>query len=417
MSARILVVDDESDLEELITQRFRRQVRDGSKSFAFARDGVNALSVLADDPAIDMIVCDIKMPRMDGLTLLEKLQERDDKTLTIMVSAYGDISNIRTAMNRGAFDFVMKPIDFTDLEATMAKALRQIEIVRGYQRRQKEAERARAQLSRYFSPSLADRLAASQDDIELGTQRREVTSMFTDITGFTTLAEGLPPPVLGQILNEYTAGMTEIVFDHGGTLVRVIGDALSVLFGAPSDQPDHSARAVGCAMALDAYAEAFRVRWSEKGVAFGATRIGINAGSAMVGSLGGGRFFHYAACGDTINTAARLEAANKQLGTRICVSGTVVARIPNFRGRPAGQIILRGRREALPAFEPLTEERYVQSLTASYLEAYAKAEAGDAGALPAFAALLSQDSSDGLVNFHLKRLLVAGQTGVLVTLA
>jgi len=416
MSARILVVDDEPDVEELIVQRFRRQIRDGSKSFAFARDGVSALSVLAEDPAIDMVISDIKMPRMDGLALLEKLQEREDGMLTIIVSAYGDISNIRTAMNRGAFDFVMKPIDFADLDATVAKALRHIEIVRGYQRRQKEAEQARAQLSRYFSPSLADRLAASQDDIDLGPQRRDITSMFTDITGFTTLAEGLEPPVLGQLLNEYVAGMTEIVFDHGGTLVRIIGDALSILFGAPTDQPDHAARAVDCAMALDAYAEAFRVRWRDRGVVFGATRIGINAGSAMVGSLGGGRFFHYGACGDTINTAARLEAANKQLGTRICVSGSVVARVLGFRGRPVGQIILRGRREALPTYEPLTEKRYVHSLTAAYLEAYAKAEACDPSALPAFAALLAQDSDDGLVNFHLKRLLVAGQTGVLVAL-
>jgi adenylate cyclase len=213
------------------------------------------------------------------------------------------------------------------------------------------------------------------------------------------------------------AGMTEIVFDHGGTLVRIIGDALSVLFGAPTDQPDHAGRAIACAMALDAYAEAFRVRWREKGIAFGATRIGINAGSAMVGSLGGGRFFHYAACGDTINTAARLEAANKQLGTRICVSGSVVARVPDFRGRPVGQIILRGRREALAAYEPLTKERHVHALTAAYLEAYAKAEACDPSALPAFAALLGQDSGDGLVSFHLRRLLVAGQTGVSVVLA
>jgi adenylate cyclase len=115
MSARILVVDDEPDLEELITQRFRREIRDGSKSFAFARDGVSALSALADDPAIDMVVSDIRMPRMDGLALLERLQEREDQMLTIIVSAYGDISNIRTAMNRGAFDFVMKPIDFAEL--------------------------------------------------------------------------------------------------------------------------------------------------------------------------------------------------------------------------------------------------------------------------------------------------------------
>ena len=163
MSARILVVDDEPDLEQLIVQRFRRQIRDGSMSFAFAHDGVSALEVLDADPSVDMVISDINMPRMDGLTLLARLQERPGNLSTIIVSAYGDISNVRTAMNRGAFDFVMKPIDFADLEATIAKTLRSLEVTRGYQRRQQEAERARAQLSRYFSPSLADSLAAAAE--------------------------------------------------------------------------------------------------------------------------------------------------------------------------------------------------------------------------------------------------------------
>jgi adenylate cyclase len=415
MSARILVVDDEPDLELLIAQRFRRQVRDGLFSFAFAQDGVNALAMLADDPGIDMVVTDINMPRMDGLTLLGRLLEREDHLATIIVSAYGDMANIRTAMNRGAFDFLTKPIDFADLETTIAKTLRNLEITRNYQRRQQEAERARAQLSRYFSPSLADRLAEATEDIDLGAQRRDVTSMFTDIAGFTTLAENLEPSLIAPPLNEYLTGMTEIVFQHAGTLIKITGDALNVLFGAPTDQPDHAARGVACAMALDAYAQEFRARWRAKGVAFGITRIGLSSGPALVGNFGGGRFFDYNAHGDTINTANRLEAANKQLGTRICVSGSVVERIPEFRGRPVGNLILRGRREALPAYEPLTAERYTDALTAVYLDAYARMAADDPTALPAFATLLGQAGSDGLVSFHLKRLL-AGKTGIVVTL-
>lgn len=415
MSARILVVDDEPDLEQLIVQRFRRQIRDGSMSFAFAHDGVSALEVLDGDPTVDMVISDINMPRMDGLTLLGRLQERPGNMSTVIVSAYGDISNVRTAMNRGAFDFVMKPIDFADLEATIDKTLRSVEVTRGYQRRQQEAERARAQLSRYFSPSLADSLAAAADGIDLGAQRRVVTSLFTDIQGFTTLAEGLEPSLIGPLLNEYLVGMTEIVFEHGGTLVKIIGDALNVLFGAPAEQPDHAGRAVACALALDACSEAFRARWRDRGVAVGVTRIGVNTGMALVGSFGGGRFFDYTAYGDTINTAARLEAANKQLGTRICVSGGVVEAVADFRGRPVGQVLLRGRSEAIAAFEPLSAERHASALTAAYRDAYAKAAAHDGGAVAAFAALLGQDSGDGLVGFHLKRLL-AGQTGVAVAL-
>ena len=111
---------------------------------------------------VDLVVSDINMPRMDGLSLLAKLQESEDKKSTIIVSAYGDMSNIRTAMNRGAFDFLTKPIDFADLEATIDKTLRHIEMLREARRRQAEAERAHASLSRYFSPELAKRLAAER---------------------------------------------------------------------------------------------------------------------------------------------------------------------------------------------------------------------------------------------------------------
>jgi adenylate cyclase len=179
MTARILVVDDEPDLELLILQRFRRQIRDDEFSFIFADDGVNALAKLDADPDIDMLLCDINMPRMDGLTLLGRLQEREGHPATVIVSAYGDMANIRTAMNRGAFDFVTKPIDFADLETTIAKTLRNLEITRGYQRRQQEAERARAQLSRYFSPSLVSVLADDAAHINLDAQWRDITSMFT----------------------------------------------------------------------------------------------------------------------------------------------------------------------------------------------------------------------------------------------
>ena len=115
MTAHILVVDDEPDLEALILQKFRHKIRDGAIRFLFARDGVEALAALKANGQIDLVVTDINMPRMDGLSLLQKLQENEKQVSTIVVSAYGDMSNIPTAMNRGAFDFVTKPIDFHGL--------------------------------------------------------------------------------------------------------------------------------------------------------------------------------------------------------------------------------------------------------------------------------------------------------------
>ena len=405
MTTRILVVDDEPDLEALVLQKFRHQIRDKSVSFTFAHDGVEALAALKANGDIDLVVTDINMPRMDGLSLLQKLQENEDNIMTVIVSAYGDMTNIRTAMNRGAFDFVTKPIDFSDLETTIAKTIRHIRFLREARERQATAERAYASLSRYFSPNLAQRLAGDTDAVDLEGQRREIASLFTDIASFTALVETLEPNVLGPLLNEYLSGMTDIVFANDGTVAKIVGDALHILFGAPGEQPDHAARAVACALALDEFAQSFSERWQKKGIAFGVTRIGVHAGPAIVGNFGGGRFFDYTAYGDTINVASRLEIANKQLGTRICVSAALAEGVKNFRGRPIGDLVLRGRGEVIRAFEPLQEKQFNDPATKSYLDAYALLEAEDAGAVAAFAAHVGKQPEDRLAAFHLKRLL------------
>jgi adenylate cyclase len=415
MTSTVLVVDDEPDLETLVQQKFRREIRDGQVRFLFARDGAEALDVLNEHGSIDIVVSDINMPRMDGLTLLQKIQEADDPLSTIIVSSYGDMANIRAAMNRGAFDFLTKPIDFADLETTIYKTLRHIERLREARRRQIVAERAHALLSRYFSPNLAERLASDPEAVDLGGQRREITSLFTDMAGFTSLVETLAPDVIAPLLNDYLSVMTDIVFAHGGTVVKIIGDAMHVLFGAPAEQPDHASRAIACALELDITSQKFSHRWEEKGVMLGVTRLGLNAGPAIVGNFGGGRYFDYTAYGDTVNIAARLEAANKQLGTRICVGESLAARVPDFTGRPVGDLLLRGRSEPLRAFEPLSREAYEAPHTQAYLDAFDKLEAGDPIAMSAFAALLGARSDDQLVSFHLRRLL-NGATGVRIPL-
>src|ERR1700709_2844252 len=114
MTATILVVDYEPHLEALVLQKFRRQIRDGAVTFMFAHDGIEALQSIEDHPHVDMVVSDINMPRMDGLSLLRKLQEAEDKKSTIIVSAYGDTTTIRPARKSAPFDFLTKPIDFGD---------------------------------------------------------------------------------------------------------------------------------------------------------------------------------------------------------------------------------------------------------------------------------------------------------------
>lgn len=120
---KILVVDDEPDLEPLVLQRMRRRIRSGEYSFVFAHNGVEALEVLRQEEDVDMVISDINMPQMDGLTLLEQIPTVDPNVRSIIISAYGDMQNIRTAMNRGAFDFVTKPLDFEDLQITIDRTL------------------------------------------------------------------------------------------------------------------------------------------------------------------------------------------------------------------------------------------------------------------------------------------------------
>ena len=177
----ILFVDDEPDLEALITQKFRRHIRDGSGQFLFARDGIEALETLKANSDIDLVVSDINMPRMDGLTLLQKLQDSDTGMSTIIVSAYGDMANIRTAMNRGAFDFVTNPIDFTDLETTIAKTLRHIESLRaGAPPPGRSARACVAVVLLLADLGAPPRWRGGAGELE--GRRREIATLFTDIT-------------------------------------------------------------------------------------------------------------------------------------------------------------------------------------------------------------------------------------------
>src|ERR1700755_2125102 len=214
-AAKILAVNDEADFELLIRQRFRRQIREEEFEFRFAHHGEEALMALSAEPDIELMLLDINMPVMDGLTLLNELRERQLEVQAIIVSAYGDMTNLRTAMNRGAFDFVTKPVDLADLEITIRKTLDEIGKLREIERSRAAAERARNNLSRYFSPNLVEMLAAR--DEPLGAVRRQtVAVLFADIVGFTSMAERMAPEAVIAMLREYHERMTALIFACGG---------------------------------------------------------------------------------------------------------------------------------------------------------------------------------------------------------
>ena len=322
-AAKILAVDDEVDFEQLIRQRFRHQIRAGEFDFRFAYHGEEALTKLADEPDIELLLLDINMPVMDGLTLLAELRARQSPARAIIVSAYGDMANIRTAMNRGAFDFVTKPVDLNDLEITIKKTLDDIGRIREIDRQRAVAERARANLSRYFSPNLVDMLA--DRDEPLGPVRRQtVAVLFVDIVGFTRMAENMPPEAVVTMLRQFHDRMTAEIFACGGTVEKYIGDAIFAVFGLPSAGPSDAANALRCADGMLTALASWNGERGQAGEPPVGIGIGLNYGPAVVGDVGSEHSLSFTVIGDTVNTASRLQGLTRTLETPLVVGGALV---------------------------------------------------------------------------------------------
>src|SRR5438105_4977376 len=329
--ARILAVDDEPDFELLITQRFRRQIRAEEFAFSFARHGEEALTNLAGEPDIELLLLDINMPVMDGLTLLAELRARQSPARAIIVSAYGDMTNLRTAMNRGAFDFVTKPVDLNDLEITIKKTLEDIARLRELERRRAASERARTNLARYFSPNIVEMLA--ERDEPLGAVRRQtVAVLFLDIVGFTHMAERMPPEAVVTILRQFHERMTAQIFACGGTVEKYIGDAIFAVFGLPNAGPQDAANALTCADRMVAALKQWNAERAVEGEPPLSIGIGLNYGPAVIGDVGSEHSLSFTVIGDTVNTANRLQGMTRNLDTPMVIGDALVAAIA---ARPA----------------------------------------------------------------------------------
>jgi adenylate cyclase len=324
--AKILAVDDEPDFELLIKQRFRQRIRQGDLAFRFARHGEEALTVLAEEPDIGLLLLDINMPVMDGLTLLNELRARRSPARAVIVSAYGDMTNIRTAMNRGAFDFVTKPVDLNDLEVTIDKTLETIAYVRGLDRQRAESERARANLARYFSPNIVDLLAES--DEPLGPVRRQtVAVLFVDIVGFTRMAEAMTPEAVVAMLREFHQRMGNQIFACGGTIEKYIGDEIFAVFGLPMASPHDALNALRCAALMLQELDVWNTARAARGELPLAIGIGLNYGPAVLGDVGTKHSLSFTVIGDTVNIASRLQALTRELKTPLVVADAILCQI------------------------------------------------------------------------------------------
>jgi adenylate cyclase len=264
--------------------------------------------------------------------------------------------------------------------------------------------RIRYRFSQHLAPSVVELIAASPAMLKLAGERREITALFTDVEGFTAMTHRAGPEVLVAMLDDYFEGVTRIVIDHGGMVDKFVGDAVHAFFNMPLDLPDHPVKAVACAIAIQAWTETYQLKPLPASLGFGRTRVGIETGDAIVGDIGINSKLDYTAHGDTVNSAARFEAANKEIGSAICVGPTTASCCGPDLLRPTGTIRLRGFTGEVRTFEPWPATADPQ-WRRRYLEAWRLCETDAASAARLFNRLGDERPADAVPARLARRLL------------
>ena len=343
---KILVVDDEVDLEMLIKQKFRQKIREHQYEFVFAVNGNDALEKLKQHPDVDIMLCDINMPEMDGLTLLSKLKENSSLIKSVIVSAYGDMDNIRTAMNRGAFDFITKPVNFDDLEVTVQKTILYVTQLRETMQAIKENNI----LKMYVDETVLNFMGSREFESSLmANETVEATVVFIDICSFTSISESQSPDTVVKLLNNYFDVMVKEIIVQGGYIDKFIGDAIMAVFRGDY----HLDRAIDACLAVRKQIEklpdeAQNVSFSPK------VSIGINSGEMISGNIGSAnlRRLDYTVIGDVVNISQRLQTAAGE--NQIVISETSFQKVKeSFNCRRIGEVKLKNKTSPVLVYEVL----------------------------------------------------------------
>ncbi len=341
--AKILVVDDEADLETLIRQKFRQKIREQQYEFVFAVNGFKALEQLEQHQDVDMVLSDINMPEMDGLTLLSKLNEQNGLLKSVIVSAYGDMENIRTAMNRGAFDFITKPVNFEDLETTMQKTIKHVEQMKETMKAIKENNILRM----YVDETVLNFMGGREFEKSLlENETVEATVAFIDICGFTAISEKEQPDKVVNLLNNYFDVIVKEIIEQKGLVDKFIGDCVMAVFKGDF----HLDRAIDASLAVRKKIEQLPV---ESTIAFSPkVSIGINCGEMITGNIGSAnlRRLDFTVIGDAVNTAQRLQAVAGE--NQILISEGAYLKVKeSFNCRKVGEVQLKNKTVPVMLYE------------------------------------------------------------------
>jgi adenylate cyclase len=253
--------------------------------------------------------------------------------------------------------------------------------------------RIRSRFEQHLAPAVVRRIAENPGLLKLSGEKREITALFSDIEDFTAMTHRAGPEQLVAVLDEYIEGMAAIVIKHGGMVDKIVGDSVHAFFNAPLDLADHPQRAVDCAEEMRIWSKAFQSRAEPSQIGFGRTRIGIETGVAIVGDIGIRSKLDYTAHGDSINSAARLEAMNKRYGSTICVGPFAASQCTSTLFRPLGITSLRGLDVPVEVFEPWPPEAS-SKWRERYLTAYRSIESDKIGAARLFEELAGESPED-----------------------
>lgn len=343
---KILVVDDETDLEVLIKQKFRQKIRDRHYDFVFAVNGKHALEQLELNTDVDVVLTDINMPEMDGLTLLTKMGEQNGLYKSVIVSAYGDMDNIRTAMNRGAFDFITKPVNFDDLELTMEKTIKHVNHLKETLKAIKENNI----LKMYVDETVLNFMGGREFESSLmQNETVEATVVFIDICSFTSISENESPDTVVKLLNKYFDLMVKEIIAQGGYIDKFIGDAIMAVFRGDY----HLDRAIDASLAVRKKIESLPV---ESGVNnfLPKVSIGVNSGEMISGNIGSAnlRRLDYTVIGDVVNIAQRLQTVAGP--NQIVITESAHEKIKeSFQCRKIGEVTLKNKANPVSIYEVL----------------------------------------------------------------
>ncbi len=341
---KILVVDDEVDFESLVRQKFRKKIRNKEYEFLFALNGQEALDTIKKHSDIDMVLSDINMPVMDGLTLLSRIKEQNTLLKSVIVSAYGDMENIRIAMNLGAFDFVTKPVDFEDLESTMDRTILQVIQLRKTMQALKENNIMKL----YVDDTVLNYMGGQEFEASLTTNDViEASVVFIDICGFTKISESASPDNLVNLLNTYFDVMVKEIIDHNGYIDKFIGDAVMAVFR----EKNHLQNAIKCSQAIRSEIEKLPEKMMD--IQFKpAVSIGINSGEMIFGNIGSQSLkrFDFTVLGDVVNTAQRLQSVATP--GQILITEKAAQKVKsNFELNNIGDKILKNKGAPVTVFE------------------------------------------------------------------